>query len=313
MSLLLLGAGPPPAGRPLPSLLTATLSNLTISTSLLTVVFNGAVVWTGAQDASLTGTQSSALTYLSGSGTNTLTFAVTQQILTASSETFDLPAGGVTGAGGENPDLTLACTNNCGGPKYRHHVSALGTGGSSVVTLPTRSAGDYLVAGMMFIGTDITVPNTGWTLRSGIGVGLGTQRIRVFDRISDGTDNSFLATAPAADFAYIIFSVRDILSGAGSSFSTASSGPNSTVITISQATPVNTQSALWSFYVRREGTGAIASSPLQAPIPATQTVQSAVFLGGLEKLFSAGATGTRSATMSPAAANGGGGTIGLIN
>lgn len=179
-------------------------------------------------------------------------------------------------------------------------VRAVSTGSvvsGTSLTLPTRAAGDVLVA---FVVTGGTVPtaNTGWTRQINDTADNLVSKMGVYTRTSDGTDNTPVSSTLGSGAAYTIFSVRNPTTG----YDTSGSGKgNSGTIVAPTLTATGSASVLLNGYMRVSDTGTITppvSQTATTPVVDAGMIPTLTLRCGYESLSSPGATGTRTATQS---------------
>lgn len=179
-------------------------------------------------------------------------------------------------------------------------VRAVSTGSvasGTSLTLPTRAAGDVLVA---FVVTGGTVPtaNAGWTRQINETADNLASKLGVYTRTSDGTDNTPVSSSLMSGAAYTIFSVQNPTTG----YDTSASGKgNSGSIVAPTVTAAGSASVLLTGYMRASATGTITPPGTQTattPVVDAGMIPSITLRCGYESLSASGATGTRTATQS---------------
>lgn len=283
-----------------------TLSSATIQVggTTLRCVFSVAVTGFSTGDegfvmTGLTGVGGAAtLSYSSGNNSTTVDFTISRTInRLETTPVLAYTAGDITG---QSNGLALAnftgasITNNGAvGASVRAQSTGTMTAGGTIVTLPTRSAGDTLLCYMAF---SVAVPtaNTGWTRRFDQTSGGSVNHLTIYTRQSDGTDNTPVSGTVAANATYEIVSIKDVFVG----YDTSGSGSGtSTSIVAPSITPGNNFAVLFNSYLRDSGTGTITLPGGQTTVgPANTAVLT--HRSGYETLASPVPTGTRTATNS---------------
>lgn len=240
-----------------------------------------------------------SLTYASGNGTTVVDFTTSRTIGTGDSGALlaytagDVVAlvGGAALANFTNFAVTNTSTMS---PAVRNVTTGTTSFGTTTVTLPTRSSGDTLV---VVVASSMAFPaaNTGWTIRQDQQSVDLINRIGVYTRQSDGTDNTPFGANAGADILYTAFSISTPLSG--HELSNGNSNVPSTSIQASGLVLNGVRDVLICGYLRCANSGTITVPGGQTP---TTTVVTALltFRCGYETLAAGGSTGTRTATQS---------------
>ena len=184
----------------------------------------------------------------------------------------------------------------------RNATSGQIANGSATVTLPTRSAGDILV---VYIGMSGTPPTagTGWTRQFSQQDGyLGQTAIACYTKVSDGTDSTgpLSATLPFGG-AFCCASLQNPASGVDQAGSAQSTGGTQTNVVAPSVTNVGSADVLISGYMAQFSNTITLPGGQTAVGPAADSGAQVVLKLGYETLVAAGATGTRTATISMAA------------
>ncbi|HYH64637.1 MAG TPA: hypothetical protein VD866_08085 [Urbifossiella sp.] len=185
------------------------------------------------------------------------------------------------------------------GPSVRDTTTGTGVAGTRAIDLPTRVAGDTLVAVVANDGAANPAANTGWTRRASNDDGISVA-IATYVRQSDGTDNVPVNSNLSGDYTYTVFAVRDVTAGHDAAASASSGGAPGASIAAPSVTTAAAPALLVSAYVMS------AAGTITPPGDQTPTVPVAVAGHTLrcayESLAAAGATGTRTAIGSNAGA-----------
>lgn len=175
---------------------------------------------------------------------------------------------------------------------------AVGSNSSgTTVNLPTRSAGDTLVAFVGIGAPDAIAANTGWTRRHAQAATDNNTSLQVYTRQSNGTDNTPLGGTAGAGFAYAVYSIQNPVTGFDvSGIGTNPGMPDSSVVA-PDVTATGDKGVLLSCFMRCVDNGTI-TGPGGQTLTAVQNVTSFLrLIAGYELLNASGPTGTRTATM----------------
>jgi hypothetical protein len=182
------------------------------------------------------------------------------------------------------------------GPSVRAASTGTGANGQKLYTLPTRVAGDILIAFIENDGAGLYAPNTGWTQRGtpvddGVTVGLS-----VFTRVSDGTDNVPVTNNSPGAYSYTIVAVKSPTTGYDAVALAASASVPAAAIPAPTVT-AGGPACLVNCYVRSANTGTVTPPAGQAATTPVASFGQATMVCGSEAV-GPGATGTRTATNS---------------